>query len=108
MYHPFLQSEDRDFIRTDTRFRYASRALFLRGQILLQPFPAQPASRTMPAAVARNAVIAGKRFVAHDIQHPQFIGQRPRLLLVNPHQRRMDNELLVHRKIERDVERLDE
>ena len=46
--------------------------------------------------------------MAHQVEYAQFVRQCPCLRFVYPHQGGMDNELLVHGKVERDVERLDE
>ena len=62
----------------------------------------------MPATVARDAVVAGERLVADDIEHPQTVGQSPGLCLVEPHERRMDAELFLHGQVESDVETLHE
>ena len=61
----------------------------------------------MAAAVARDAVVAGQRLVADDVEHAEAVGQGPGGTFVNPHQGRMDDKLLLHRQVERYVETLD-
>ena len=61
----------------------------------------------MAAAVAWDAVVAGQRLVADDVEHAEAVGQGPGGTFVNPHQGRMDDKLLVHRQVERYVETLD-
>lgn len=61
----------------------------------------------MPTPVTRDAIVASQGFMAYQIQHAQLVGQRPCVGLVYPHQWRMDNELLIHRQIERHVQALD-
>ena len=62
----------------------------------------------MSATVAHYAVVAGEGAITYGIEHAEFIGQSPSLLLVEPHKRRMQTELLIHSKIERCVQALDE
>ena len=62
----------------------------------------------MSAAVAYDAVIAGKGSIADSIEHTKFVCQSPGLLLVEPHQGCVQTELLVHCKVERRVQTLDE
>ena len=62
----------------------------------MQTLIPQFTSRTMAATVALHTVVAGQRVVAHQVEHAQFVGQSPRLAFVDPHQRRMQDELLVH------------
>ena len=62
----------------------------------------------MSAAVAYDAVIAGKRAITNRVEHTKLVCQSPGLLLVEPHQGRVQTELLVHRKVERRVQALDE
>ena len=61
----------------------------------------------MSAPVTGNTVIAGKSLVPDNVQHTELIGECPCLCLVNPHQRGMDYELLVHSKVQGDVQGLD-
>lgn len=61
----------------------------------------------MAAAVAWDAVVAGQRLVADDVEHAEAVGQGPGGTFINPHQGRMDDKLLVHRQVERYVEALD-
>ena len=61
----------------------------------------------MAAAVAWDAVVAGQRLVADDVEHAEAVGQGPGGTFVNPHQGRMDDKLLLHRQVERYVETLD-
>ena len=46
--------------------------------------------------------------MADEVEHTEFVGQAPGFGLVEPHEGRMDAELLVHGEVERDVETLDE
>ena len=62
----------------------------------------------MATAVAGNAVVAGERAVTYGVEHAEAVCQGPRFALVNPHERRVDDELLFHGKVERHVERTDE
>ena len=62
----------------------------------------------MSAAVAYNAVITGKRAITNHVEHTKLVGKCPSLLLVKPHQGRVQTELLIHRKVERRVQTLDE
>ena len=62
----------------------------------------------MSAAVTNDAVIACKGAITDGIEHSKLVCQSPSLLFVEPHQRRMDAELLVHSEIERRVQALDE
>ncbi|CDN43963.1 hypothetical protein BN871_DW_00290 [Paenibacillus sp. P22] len=77
-------------------------------QITLQAIAAQLARRALPAAVGRHAVVAGQRFFPDEFKGSQLIRQLPYLFLVQPHERRLDDEILLHRQIERHVQRLDE
>ena len=62
----------------------------------------------MAAPVAGDTVVASECLAAHEVEHAQLVGQRPRLGLVNPHQGGVDDKLLVPGQVERHVERLDE
>ena len=62
----------------------------------------------MTATVAHNAVVAGEGTIANRVEHPKLVGKCPSLLFVEPHQRCMQAKLLVHRKVERRVQALDE
>ena len=60
----------------------------------------------MAAAIAGDSVIAGKGTLADEIEHAQFISHGPGLSLVYPHQRCVNDELLVHAQIQRHVQAL--
>lgn len=77
-------------------------------EILLQPFAAELAGGAMAAAIARDAVVAGERLLAYEVEDAQPVGQRPCLGFVQPHQRRVNHKLLVYAEVERYVERFDE
>ena len=62
----------------------------------------------MSAAVTNDAVIAGEGAVAYGVEHAEFVGQGPGLLLVAPHQRCVQAELLVHSQVERRIQALNE
>ena len=62
----------------------------------------------MAASVAGDAVVARQGVVAHQVEHAQAVGQRPGLGLVEPHQRGVDDELRVHRQVQRHIHRADE
>ena len=70
----------------------------------------------MSAAIAHNAIVAGEGAIADDIEHAKFIGKRPSLLLVAPHERRMQVELVfvlfqrcrqTHCQVERHIQTFD-
>ena len=85
-----------------------SNFLFSYFQILLQSLSAQFAGRAFATAVAFDAIVTSECLVADDVKHTQVICQFPGLCLVNPHQRGVDDELLVHRQVERHVQGTDE
>ena len=62
----------------------------------------------MSAAVSGNAIVAGERTAANDVEHAEIVCQLPSFCFVNPHQRSVDDELLFHCHVERDVEATDE
>ena len=62
----------------------------------------------MSAAVTNDAVIAGERSITDCIEHAKLVRQSPSLLFIEPHQGRMQAELLIHSEIERRVQALDE
>lgn len=53
------------------------------------------------------AIIASQRFMPDQIEHAQFVRQRPCFRFINPHQRSMKHELLVHGKVQCHIQRLD-
>ena len=61
----------------------------------------------MPAAVTGDAVVACQRVTAHKVEHSQLVCQCPRLSLVQPHQRRVQDELRIHGQVQGDIQRLD-
>ena len=77
-------------------------------QVFLQSFAAEFAGRTMSATVTYDTVIAGEGTVAYGVEHAEFVGQGPGLLLVAPHQRCVQAELLVHSQVERRIQALNE
>ena len=48
----------------------------------------------MSATVANDAIVAGECTIADDVEHTKFVSKCPRLLLVAPHERRMQVELV--------------
>src|SRR3569623_1552372 len=55
------------------------------------------------------AVIAGMRVMADDVDEriaAELVGQGPSVGLVDPHQRRVDDEAALHAEIERELYRL--
>ena len=77
-------------------------------QVLLQSFASQFAGWAMSATVAHDAVVTGECAIADGVEDAKFVGQCPCLLFVEPHQGRVQAELLVHSEVERRVEALDE
>ena len=75
---------------------------------MFQSGAAQLAGGTVAATIARNAVVAREGLLAHEVEDTQFVRHLPRLALVDPHQGRMDDKLLIHSEIERYVQGLDE
>ena len=73
----------------------------------MQTLIPQFTSRTMAATVALHTVVAGQRVVAHQVEHAQFVGQSPRLAFVDPHQRRMQDELFVHGQVQGHIQTFD-
>ena len=73
----------------------------------MQALIPQFTSRTMAATVALHTVVAGQRVVAHQVEHAQFVGQSPCLAFVDPHQRRMQDELLVHGQVQGHIQTFD-
>ena len=61
----------------------------------------------MTAAISLYAIIASQRFMPDQIEHAQFVRQRPCFRFINPHQRSMKHELLVHGKVQCHIQRLD-
>ena len=83
-------------------------SLFLPNfQVFFQPFAAQFAGGAVAASVGDDAVVAGERLRAHEVEYAQFVRELPYLALVAIHQGRVDDELFIHREIQRDVERTD-
>ncbi len=80
----------------------------LCGKVFLQAAAPQLAGGTLAAAVAYDAVVARERAVAYDGIDAQLVGQGPCLGLVQPHQGRVDAELVVHGQVECHVQALDE
>lgn len=62
----------------------------------------------MTATVAEEAVVAGECLSADKVEDTETVGEGPNVGFVEPHERRMDDELRVHSEVERDVERADE
>ena len=85
-----------------------SNFLFSYFQILLQSLSAQFAGGAFAASVTWDAVVAGEGFVAYDVEDAKLVGELPGFGFVNPHQRGVDDELLVHGEVEGYVERADE
>ena len=104
----------RDVGNTATLFMVVSLILTIALVALVRPIvsiistPQEAAGGTVAAAVARDAVVAGERLAPHDVEHAEFVGQGPRLALVEPHERRVDDELRLQGQVEGDVEALDE
>ena len=82
------------------------------GEITLIACCAEHTGRARAAAIApivkmiAVAVIAGMRIAADDLDQrvaAEATGKRPRVGLVDPHQRRMDDEARVHPEIEREL-----
>lgn len=62
----------------------------------------------MSATIAHDAVVAGEGAVTNCVEYAEFVSQCPSLLLVEPHEGRVQAELLVHRKVKRHIKALDE
>lgn len=62
----------------------------------------------MAAAITWDTIVAGESLVAYRIKDAQFIGKRPSLTLVDPHQGSVDSELVVQCEVKCDVEAFDE
>lgn len=62
----------------------------------------------MAATIGRNAIVAGQRLRAHQFENTQFVRQLPYFAFIAVHQRGVDNELLVHRQVQRHVKRAHE
>ena len=76
-------------------------------QVRLEALAAEVAGGAVAAAVAGNAVVAGEGAGADEVEDAEFVGEGPGLGLVEPHEGRVDHELLVHGEVERHVETFD-
>ena len=61
----------------------------------------------MSTSVARDAVVAGEGTVTDDVEDSEIVSKFPGFGLVYPHQRGMDDELLLHGHVEGDVQTAD-
>lgn len=77
-------------------------------QVILKSGTAEIASGTVAAAIAGNAVVAGQCTLSNNVEDAKIVGEFPGFGFVNPHQRCVDDELLLHGHVERHVETADE
>ena len=62
----------------------------------------------MAATVGWDAVVAGQCLRADQVEYAQFVGELPYFAFIAVHQRCMDDELFIHRQVQRHIERADE
>lgn len=54
----------------------------------------------MTTAVARNTVVARECLATDEVEDAEAVGEGPDVGFVEPHERRMDNELCLHCEVE--------
>lgn len=78
------------------------------GEVFLKAAVPEMAGWAFATAVPLDAVVAGERFMTYKIETTELVGKRPRFLLCQPHERRFNDKLVIHREVQRDVQGFDE
>ena len=70
------------------------------GEVTLQSFMAQATGGAVTTTVAKDTVVTREGLAADKIEDTEAVGEGPDVGFVEPHERRMDNELCLHCEVE--------